>query len=91
MKYNVKHKVDVVTTTGGGSDQTQMMPNKQVVARVLGEGSVLQDIDGGLDTEDAGEAEGDQNVPNGAPPDAVPSTSAAPTVTITEPVSITVN
>ena len=68
-----------------------MTPHEHIVARVLGEGSVLQGIDGDLDTEDPDEAEGDQNVPNGRPTEPVLSTSAALTVSITEPVSIPVN
>ena len=76
-----------MTTTGGGPDQTKMNSDKQVVARVLGEGAVLQGIEGGLDSEDVDSQDGDQNVPSGAVAKPIPSTSAAAEA----PVSITVN
>ena len=62
-------------TTGGGPNQTQMNSDEQVVARVLGEGAVLQGIEGGLDSEDVDQQDGDQNVPFGAIAEPVPSTS----------------
>ena len=86
-KYSVKHKLDAVTTTGSGADQTQMNSDEQVVARVLGEGAVLQVIEGGLDSKDMDQQDSDQNVPSSAIAEPCPSTSSA----TEEPVSITVN
>ena len=86
-KYSVKHKVDAVTTTGGGPDQTKMNSDEQVVTRVLGEGAVLQGIEGGLDSKEVESQDGDQNVPSGDVPEPIASTSAAAEA----PVSITVN
>ena len=76
IKQNLKAKSDYARKTGGGPPRSPLKPVEMRMQRILGEGAVLDGIDGGVETENFHDEDSQEDVSVAVHIDpAVPNTS----------------